>query len=86
VPALVYALTPRDIAASNEVVTGTLLIASFKATVLFDSRATHSFVSCSFTRTCGLMSEWLDVDLAVAIPVGKIVACTSVVRNCPIFV
>jgi hypothetical protein len=84
VPAHVYALTPGDAATSNEVVTGTLLISSRKATVLFDSGATHSFVSYSFSRDCNLMSEWLDVDLAVATPVGKTVICTSVVRNCPI--
>jgi hypothetical protein len=52
--------------------------------VLFDSGAKHSFVSYSFSRDCNLMSEWLDVDLAVATPVRKIVVSTSVVRNCPI--
>jgi len=83
-PARVYALTPGDAAASNEIVTSTLLISSRQATVLFDSGATHSFVSYSFSRDCNLMSEWLDVDLAVATPVGKTVVCTSVVRNCPI--
>jgi hypothetical protein len=71
---------------SNEVVTGTLLISSHQATVLFDSSATHSFVSYSFSQDCKLMSEWLDVDLAVATPVGKSVVCTFVVRKCPIFV
>jgi hypothetical protein len=85
-PACVYSLTPGDAAESNEVVTGTLLISTGQATVIFDSGATHSFVSYSFSRDCNLMSEWLDVDLAVATPVGKTVVCTSVVRNCPIFV
>jgi hypothetical protein len=79
-------LTPGDAVASNEVVTCTLLISSRKATVLFDSGATHSFVSYSFSQYCNLMSEWLDVDLAVASPVGKTVVCTSVVKNCPISV
>jgi hypothetical protein len=85
-PTHVYALTPGDAATSNEVVTGTLLISSRQATVLFDSGATHSFMSHSFSRDCNLMSEWLDVDLVVATPVGKTVVCTSVVRNCPISV
>jgi hypothetical protein len=85
-PARVYALTLGDTAVSNEVVTGTLLISSHQATVLFDSSATHSFVSYSFSQDCKLMSEWLDVDLAVATPVGKSVVCTFVVRKCPIFV
>jgi hypothetical protein len=80
----VYALTPVDTKVSNEVVTSTLLIASCNATMLFDSGATHSFVSCSFTKNCGLESELLDVNLAVATPVGKTVVCTSVVSSCPI--
>jgi hypothetical protein len=85
-PARVYALTPGDIAVSNEVVTGTLLIASCQATILFDSEATHSFVSSSFTRNCGLRFEQLDVDLAVTTPIGKTVVCTSIVKDCPISV
>jgi hypothetical protein len=79
-------LTPSDTVASNKGVTGTFFIANCQATILFDSGATHSFVSSSFTRNCGLISEWLDVDLAVATPVGKTVVCTLVVRNCPIYV
>jgi hypothetical protein len=55
--ARVYALTLGDAIASNEVVTGTLLISSKQATVLFDSGATHSFVSYSFSRDCNLMSK-----------------------------
>ena len=41
-------LNPRDVQASNTVVTGTLTICSKQALVLFDSGATHSFVSLSF--------------------------------------
>jgi hypothetical protein len=85
-PARVYALTHGDAEASNEVVTGTLLIFPYKASVLFDSGATHSFVSCSFAKTACLKSELMDVDLAVATPVGKTVVCTSVVKNCPVMV
>jgi hypothetical protein len=55
--ARVYALTPGDEAALDEVVTGTLLISPHQATVLFDSGATHSFVSYSFSQDCNLMSE-----------------------------
>ncbi|XP_062170983.1 uncharacterized protein LOC133876754 [Alnus glutinosa] len=85
-PAHVYDLTPGDAATSNKVVIGTLLISPRQAIVLFDSGATHSFVSHSFSRDCNLMSEWLDVDLAVNTPVGKTAICTSVVRKCSISV
>ncbi|XP_059446579.1 uncharacterized protein LOC132178142 [Corylus avellana] len=85
-PARVYALTPSDAAASNDVVTGTLPISSSRAYVLFDSRATHSFMSYSFAKACCLESKALDVNLAVATPVVSTILCTSVVKGCPILV
>ncbi|XP_059455137.1 uncharacterized protein LOC132185375 [Corylus avellana] len=85
-PARVYALTPSDAAASKDVVTGTLPISSGIASVLFDSGATHSFVSYFFVKACCLESEALDVNLAVATPIGSIILCTLVVKNCPILV
>jgi hypothetical protein len=80
----VYALTPGDIAASNSVVSGTLHISSGRAFVLFDSEATHSFVSNCFAKACCLESEALDINLAVATPIGSTILCTSIVKNCPI--
>ncbi|XP_059441934.1 uncharacterized protein LOC132174267 [Corylus avellana] len=65
-PAWVYALTPSDAAASNDVVTGTLPISSGRAFVLFNSGATHSFVSYFFAKAYYLESEALDVNLVVA--------------------
>ncbi|XP_059460327.1 uncharacterized protein LOC132189598 [Corylus avellana] len=82
--ARVYALTPGDASASNEVVAGTLPISNGIASVLFDPGATHSFVSYFFAKTSNLKLESLDVSLAVTTPVGKTVVCTSVVRRCPV--
>ena len=48
-----FVLNPRDAQASNDVVTGTLTICSRQAVVLFDSGATHSFVSPSFALCFG---------------------------------
>ena len=44
-----FVLNPQDVHASNAVVTGTLTICSRQALVLFDSGATHSFVSPFFS-------------------------------------
>ena len=44
-----FVLNPRDAQASNTVVIGTLTICSRQALVLFDSGATHSFVSPFFS-------------------------------------
>jgi hypothetical protein len=43
-----------DVDAINEVVSGTLLILSYVATILFDSGATHSFVLHSISKVCNL--------------------------------
>jgi hypothetical protein len=82
----VYALTPGDTTASNSVVPSIFPISSSKAFVLFDSRATHSFVSYYFAKACCLESEALDVNLAVATPIKSTILFTSVVKNCPILV
>jgi hypothetical protein len=79
-------LTPGDAAASNSVVSGTLPISSSRALVLFDSGATHSFVSYFFAKASCLEPEALDINLAVATLIGSTILCTSVVKNCPILV
>jgi hypothetical protein len=53
-----------------EVVTGTAPILGFKALVLFDSGATHSFVSIVFVRLSRLVVRTLEPALAVTTPVG----------------
>lgn len=69
--AQVYALTLGDTEVSNEVVIGILIVLFCKAIVLFDSGTTHSFVSCNLVRVFDLASKWLEVDLAIATPVGR---------------
>jgi hypothetical protein len=54
-------------------VTGTAPILEFEASVLFDSRATHSFVSIVFVRLSRLVVRTLELGLAVTTPVGKTV-------------
>jgi hypothetical protein len=63
-------------------VTGTVPILGFEASVLFDSGATHSFVSIVFVRLSRLIVRTLEPSLAVTTPVGKIVVCKRVVCEC----
>ena len=51
--------------------TGTALILGFEASILFDSRATHSFVSFVFVRLSRLVVRTLEPSLAITTPVGK---------------
>jgi hypothetical protein len=84
--ARVYALTPGDAETENEVVTGTLPLFSGRAVVLFDSGATHSFISASYVRRYSLNIELLGIGVVVSTPMGKSVICTKIVRKSPIHI
>jgi hypothetical protein len=71
-PARVYAFVPGESEGGSEVVTGTIPILGFKASVLLDSGATHSFVSVVFVRLSRLVVRTLEPGLAVTTPVGKL--------------
>jgi hypothetical protein len=49
-PARVYALVPGEPEGGSEVVIGIVPILGFEASVLFDSGATHSFISVVFCK------------------------------------
>ena len=63
-----YALTRQDAQASNAVVTGTLLINSFEAYVLFDPGSTHSYVSSFFAPRFGELPMLLNPPFWVSTP------------------
>jgi hypothetical protein len=50
------------------------------------SGATHSFVSSMFLKLSRLFIRTLEVDLAVATPVGKTVMCSRIAHGCPIII
>jgi hypothetical protein len=82
--ARVYALVLGEFEGGSEVVTGTVPILGFEASVLFDSGATHSFISMVFVRLSRLVVRTLKPGLAVTTPVGKTVVCKRVVCECPV--
>jgi len=84
--ARVDALTPGDAKTENEVATGTLPLFSGRAVVLFDSGATHSFISTSYVIRYSLNIELLRIGVVVSTPVGKSVICTKIVRKSPIHI
>jgi hypothetical protein len=51
---------------------------------LFDSGATHFFVSIVFLRLSRLVVRTLEPSLAVTTPIGKTMVCNRVVCECPI--
>ncbi len=51
-------------------VTGTIPILGFRDSILFDSEATHSFMSSTFAKLCKRVVVRLEVSLLVATPMG----------------
>jgi hypothetical protein len=83
-PAQVYVIVLGEPERGSKVVTGTAPILGFEASVLFDSGATHSFISIVFIRLSRLVVRTLESSLAITTPVGKTVVCKRVVCECPV--
>ena len=82
VPGRVYAVIPRDHGASGAVVEGTFFVNSYPAKILFDSGASHSFISHSFMLSLHLLPEYLAVPLSVATPLGDASTLDLICRSC----
>lgn len=81
--ARVYNLTMKDADEADNVVTGNILISSHSGLVLFDSGATHSFISFSFVRKHLVTYSTLEEVICVETPVDKRTAIL-VCKSCPI--
>ncbi|MFG1569945.1 retroviral-like aspartic protease family protein, partial [Staphylococcus aureus] len=79
------ALAVAEEVASGEVVAGTILVNSFPALVLFDSGASHSFMSARFATRIGLEPESLSVRLNILTGNG-LVGVDRVYSSCRIVV
>ena len=66
----VFAVNPQEAHASNTAVTGTFLIDKLKARVLFDSGATHSFISPYFANKLARDKTLMKSHLIISTPIG----------------
>ena len=66
-----FAVDPQEAHASNTVVTGTFLIDKLKARVLFDSGATHSFISPYFANKLARDKTLMKSPLTISTPMGE---------------
>ncbi|KAE9604435.1 putative aspartic peptidase domain-containing protein [Lupinus albus] len=65
---------------------GNCMVAGFPLLVLFDSGATHSFVSNDCVDRLKLQTESLPFDLVVSTPTDVPVVVSTVVSRCPVVV
>ncbi|OMO58913.1 reverse transcriptase [Corchorus capsularis] len=78
----VYSLTQQDAQASNTVVTGMVLVSSVYALTLFDTGASHLFVSPAFVEKLGVIVEPLDFEFVIDTPTGGDVLVNQVCKSC----
>jgi len=78
----VYAMTGLEAAGSGNLVVSCCVISSKSCCMLFDSRATHSFVSESCVRELGLPVCELQFDLVVSTPASGLVRTSTMYARC----
>ncbi|KAK1431931.1 hypothetical protein QVD17_08737 [Tagetes erecta] len=80
----VFALTATDAANTPGTVSGTLQLGDRDVCALFDTGATHSIVSHTFTRNIKIIPSPLDHTLSISTPMGNSVTITHIYKDCPI--
>ncbi|XP_052724041.1 uncharacterized protein LOC128193892 [Vigna angularis] len=80
----VYAITGAEAASSGTLITSTCLLYGMKCCVLFDSGATHSFISKACVDKLGLAESEMQFDLVVSTPAAGEVRTSTVCVRCPI--
>jgi len=71
---------------NHDLIQGTCLIKSKTLNVLYDSNATHSFISNDGVKHLELPISSLDTSLVVSTPTSKFVITNKVCLNCPLFI
>jgi len=71
-------------ATSGTVVTGTLVLNSKPLSVLFDSSATHSFISIRVALQLSLKSIKVEANYRIKLPIDSIVECPILYKQVPI--
>nr|AXI69408.1 Reverse Transcriptase [Olea europaea subsp. europaea] len=79
--ARVFAMTQKDAEENSNVIAGTLLIANTPAYVLFDSGATHSFVSTTFMAKSSITCDKSEGTLEVSIPSGNPLSTDRIAKS-----
>ncbi|XP_027927732.1 uncharacterized protein LOC114184613 [Vigna unguiculata] len=78
----VYAMTGAEAAGSGNLVMGRCMITGESLCVLYDSEATHSFVSIACVERLGLPVRELQCELAVSTLASGLVRTSSLCSRC----
>ncbi|KAH6807774.1 hypothetical protein C2S51_028882 [Perilla frutescens var. frutescens] len=76
-----FAMTEKNEEENPEATTGMVNISDVSAYVLFDSGATHSFISVKFYSRIGVVCDRIDDALEISIPSGKTLRTNRMAKN-----
>jgi hypothetical protein len=72
--------TMEDIPEGEQVLTGTFSLNGYPAVVLFDSGATHDFITKACTQRCQLSIHHIDTPYLISTPGGRVVTKQTVMH------
>jgi hypothetical protein len=72
--------TMEDIPKDEQVLTDTFSLNGYPAVVLFDSGATHDFITKACTQRCQLSVHHIDIPYQISTPGGRVVTKQTVVH------
>ncbi|XP_074355769.1 uncharacterized protein LOC141695421 [Apium graveolens] len=78
----VFSITAKDAASTPGTISGSLSVSNGNAIVLFDTGATHSFVSTSYAKHLDIASTALISDFSVGTPMGVTILVNSQYLDC----
>ena len=78
----IYAITLQLEAADQSVIQGMFLLSRLWVRILFDSGASHSFITASCVKELGLEVETLENPFHVSPPLGTRVSVDMICRDC----
>jgi hypothetical protein len=70
----------EDIPEGEQVLTGTFSLNRYPAVILFDSGATHDFITKAYTQRCQLSIHHIDTPYLISTPEGRVVTKQTVVH------
>jgi hypothetical protein len=73
----------EDISEGEHVLTGTFFLNGYPIIILFDSNATHDFISKACTQKCQLTIQYTNTPYMISTPEGKIIT-KQLVKNTPL--
>ena len=82
----VYTLSGVETAQNHDLIQGTCFIKGKTLNVLYDSGATHSFISNDRVKDLKLPISSLDTNLIISTPTSKSVITNQVCLDCPLFI